>query len=189
MSSLRSPAAACAGDIFSIPLFVSDKPPLTIFSDRELSGPDKLFAFMRVIHNTGGGGFIIEIFDITGPLETPLDEILKSPRLFRPVAVTGLAIRRKRWRKRAHQDGFDPERDSAFSQIELVTSPYDDPQLWRGGVKYSVSSTDVDKYEHWDLWGAHMLERRILRTLEERRSGRRTETPAAGSGSPRTPGL
>ena len=156
------------GEIFAIPLFVANLSPITRFTKKDFAGPDKSFAFMRVITDTGGSGIIIEIFDLLGNLATPLPDIIKARRLFRPIAVTSLPIYKKRWPRLGIHPGFDRERDSGYSAIELVMSPFDHPKLWRGGSTSTISVDEAGKYEPWTYWGAHHLERRILEELQRR---------------------
>ncbi len=157
-----------SGEIYAIPLFVSDKPRLTRFSKSDLSGPGKEFAFARVVTDLGMGELIIDVLDATGGLDTPLARLVSSKRLFRPVATTSLAIHKKRWLLVGRHPDYDKERDSAFSTIALVLSPFDNPVLWRGGIKRPISVEEARKYEPWTLWGANQIEKRIIEALGQR---------------------
>lgn len=153
------------GEIFAIPLFVADKSPTTRFTKKDLADAGKSFAFMRVVTDTGGGGIIIEVFDLIGNLATPIADIIKAHRLFRPVAITSLPIYKKRWPRLGAHPSYDRERDSGYSAIELVISPFDHPKLWRGGSTSAIPVAEAGKYEPWTYWGAHHLEKRIMEEL------------------------
>lgn len=156
------------GEIFAIPLFVSDKSPITRFSKKDFLGENKRFAFARVVTDTDGSGLIIEVLDLIGSIKTSLVDIVGSVRLFRPIVVSSLAIYKKRWPRIGIHPGYDKERDSAFSTIELVLSPADSPVLWRGGRETPIALADAGKYEPWTIWGAHQVEKRILEELSIR---------------------
>jgi len=160
------------GQIFAIPLFVSRTDTLVRFKKSDFEGKGKRFAFMRVITDLMGGGILIEVFDLTGGLDTPISLIAKANRLFRPVSITGLGIHKKRWPSMGIQDGYDKNRDSDFKNIGLVASPYSDPVLWKGGVKRRISLEDSKAHEPWIWWQAHHLEERIIRELKSKTKSR-----------------
>ena len=153
------------GDIFAIPLFVSKKNALHRFKKSDFEGPNRHFAFMRVVTPLHAGGILVEILDIEGTLTTPLSDIIQAPRLFRPVAVTGLAIHKKRWPWVGRQPGYDKERTSGFSSIELVEGTYEEPVLWRGGKKKPITPKEAI----W--WNPAALEDRIIVALKSKRKG------------------
>jgi hypothetical protein len=153
------------GAVYAIPLFVSDKPPLTRFTKKDFVRRDARYCFMRVVSDERGGGLIIEVFRQVGGMDSSLDDIIASGRLFRPVAVTKLPIQKRRWQHVGTCQGYDKHRHSAYSEIELVLSPFDEPLLWRGGTKTPLDAANVSHYEPWTLWGAHQLERRIIEAI------------------------
>lgn len=157
-----------AGEIYAIPLFVSEKSPRTRFYKRDFVGARRSFAFGRVISDEQGGGLIIEVFECVGSVETEIDEIVGAGRLFRPIATTSLAIYKKRWPLIGLQADYDRERDSGYSAIELLLSPFDNPVLWRGGVKSDISIDEVGAYEPWTWHAAHKIELRIIQALRDR---------------------
>ena len=159
------------GSVYAIPLFISERPPLTRFRKKDFEGEYRRFAFMRAISDEHGGGIIVEVFKHVGKLETRLDEIVGSKRLFRPVAVSGLAIYKKRWPLVGICDGYDKERDSGYSQIELVLSPFEQPKLWRGGKKTPLKLEEVSQYEPWTIWGSNDLEKRIVEAVSGKGDG------------------
>lgn len=155
------------GEIFAIPLFASNIDELKRFAKKDHAGPDRKYAFMRVIEDRAGSGIICEVFDLVGDLKTPVANIVASSRLFRPISVSGLGIYKKRWPAAGRHDDYDRERDSGYSEIALVLSPFDEPVLWKGGAKASISKKEVAKYEPWTIWGEQKLENRIIAALKE----------------------
>jgi hypothetical protein len=153
------------GEVYAIPLFVSDLPGLKRFTKKELAGEGREFCFMRVISDEKGGGIIIEVFNHVGGLDAPLDKVISAKRLFRPVAISGLAIYKKRWPFVGKHMGYDKEKDSEYSQIGLVVSPFDRPRLWQGGTERPLPPDKVSDYEPWTIWGAGQIEKRIIDAL------------------------
>lgn len=158
------------GSVLAVPLFVLDRDDLTRFRAADLAAPDARFAFARVIDDRGGAGFVIEVFDHVGGLDTELSAITSSPRLFPPVAVSGLGVHKRRWRVVGVSEGYDPERDSALSQVRLVLGAGDDLRLWHGGtnVETPVDRETAARYEDWTIWGSSRLEERIVEALDGR---------------------
>ena len=56
-------ANVAGGEIFAIPLFLSDRSELERFKKSDFLGEDKKFAYCRVIKDLGGGGILIEVFN------------------------------------------------------------------------------------------------------------------------------
>jgi hypothetical protein len=157
------------GELYAIPLFVSDQPILTRFTKKDWDRPDARFAFMRVIEDRAGSGIVIEVLNRVGSLDTPSAEIVRAKRLFRPVTATRLAIEKKRWTPVGMHEGYDRERDSGYSEITLVLSPTHDPVLWKGGIKTPVSLEEASRHEPWTFWDPGELERRIIAALDAER--------------------
>jgi hypothetical protein len=156
------------GDLFAIPLFVYSKNSLHRFKTADFEGPNCRFVFMRVVASLRGGGILVEVLDIEGPLDTMPSRIIQACRLFRPVAVTGLAIHKKRWPHIGRQEGYDKERMSQFSSIELVEGTEDLPVLWRGGRKEAITPQEASRLERWITWTGPSLEKRIIGELKSR---------------------
>ena len=156
------------GEIYAIPLFVADEDPARRFKKADLEGKGKPFAFLRIVTDTGGGGIIVEIFDVVGGLDMPVAEVVQAGRLFRPVSITGLGIHKRRWPRIGRQMGYDKERDSCYSAITLVSSPFDHPTLFVGGKESPISIEKAAEYEPWTMWRAHHLEKRIISELAAR---------------------
>jgi len=155
------------GEIFAIPLFLSDISDLTSFARDKFETQGGNFAFCRVIADEQGGGFLIEVFDLIGTLSQDLNTIINSNRLFRPVAITGLGIYKKRWKKIHIQENYDKEKCSQYSEIYLVTGTEDNFQLWKGGKDAGfISNKEAEKYEMWTVWRAGHLEQRIIKELK-----------------------
>ena len=45
------------GEVYAIPLFLTDIHPMTRVSLKDLRGDDKKFAYCRIIEDLGSGGF------------------------------------------------------------------------------------------------------------------------------------
>jgi hypothetical protein len=155
------------GEVRAIPLFVSDQSPIIRFSKKDFKDAGADFCFARVISDEGGSGLIIEVFDFVGGLDASIDEIVAAPRLFCPCVITSLPMYKKRWPLLGAHRGYDREKDSQFSKIEIVLDAYDPPMLWRGGEKTGVSGAAIDNYEPWVMWGSHQVEKRIIAALKE----------------------
>lgn len=160
--------SVAGGEIYAIPLFVSEEPELKRFTKKDFSGEGQEFAFMRAISDEQGAGIIIEVFDCVGDLATPLPTILSAQRLFRPIAISGLSLYKKRWPLVGMQEGYDKERDSRYSEIELVLWDRDNPTLWSPKSTLPLAPERVADYEMWTLWGASIVEKRIIAALAER---------------------
>jgi hypothetical protein len=130
------------------------------FADR---GDD--FAFVRIIKDMGGAGFLAEVFALVGNLGTDLHLIVAAPRLFPPIAVSGLGILKKRWKLIGTQPGYDCETHSAFSAIELVIGDPAHPRLWRDGTETPITVSESREREAWIVWVPSELEKRILAAL------------------------
>ena len=87
------------GEFFAIPLFLSDRSELERFKKADFLGETKKFAYCRIIKDLGGGGIIVEVFNLINGLSPRIEDIIQAGRLFRPIAVSGLGIYKKRWVK------------------------------------------------------------------------------------------
>ncbi len=153
------------GEIFAIPLFLSDEKSTKSFARNKFTDKGKEFVFCRIIEDRQGSGYLTEIFDLVGNFDESLDNILQSKRLFQPIAITGMAITTKRWRKVHLQEDYDKERDSKYSEIKLVLGSYDDLSLWQNGQETEISETEAENYERWQIWMPSQLEKRIIKEL------------------------
>ncbi|MDU8925665.1 Imm26 family immunity protein [Pasteurellaceae bacterium LIM206] len=112
----------------------------------------------------------MEVFNYIGGLQAPLEEITASGLMFRPIAISGLEIYKKRWVKIGQQENYDKEKDSNFSQIQLVLPALPDglPRLWQNGQERHTSFEESKNYEEWTIWRSSHLEKRIIETLKTR---------------------
>ena len=163
-------ANVSGGEIFAIPLFLSDRSELERFKKSDFLGDDKQFAYCRVIKDLGGGGILVEDFNLLPALSPKIEEIIQSGRLFQPITISGLAIAKKRWIKVGQEANYDCETDSQFSQIQLVLPalPHESPRLWQNGQEKSISLDESNQYEKWVVWLSSHLEKRIIETLQAR---------------------
>lgn len=150
------------GEIYAIPLFVSDQADTKSFAREKFDLKPGKFGFCRIIEDQGGSGIIAEVFKFTGEQDTDQATIVGSGRLFPPIAITGLGIYKKRWRKCYTDDQFDREKDAAYSQITLVLGPDNDLRLWQNGVETPINREASRHYELWVIWSASQVEKRIL---------------------------
>jgi hypothetical protein len=158
------------GEFFAIPLFLSDRSELERFKKADFLGETKKFAYCRIIKDLGGGGIIVEVFNLINGLSPRIEDIIQSGRLFRPIAVSGLGIYKKRWVKIGQQEHYDEEKDSQFSQIQLVLPalPQESPRLWQNGQEKFISFEESNDYEGWTIWLSSHLEKRIIDILNTR---------------------
>jgi pimeloyl-ACP methyl ester carboxylesterase len=166
---MKKSVTVVPGEIYAIPLFVSELSALTTFSKRDWDRPDARFAFMRVIEDRVGAGIVIEVLNHVGGLDAAIADVARAKRLFRPVAISGLAISKKRWPRLGQQANYDRERDSGYSEISLVLAGIHRPVLWTGGRETPISPEEASRYEPWTLWNPAQLERRIIEALEAAR--------------------
>lgn len=163
-------ANVSGGEIFAIPLFLSDRSELARFKKSDFSGENKKFAYCRIIKDLGGGGILIEVFTLIDGLSPEIEDIIQSGRLFPPIAINGLGIYKKRWPKVGQQEKYDCEIDSHFSQIQLVLPalPHEKPRLWQNGQEKFISFEESKDYEEWTVWLSSHLEKRIIESLKAR---------------------
>ena len=163
-------ANVSGGEIFAIPLFLSDRSELERFKKSDFLGEDKKFAYCRVIKDLGGGGILIEVFNLIDGLSPTVDGIIQSGRLFPPITINGLGIYKKRWPKVGQEEKYDCEIDSHFSQIQLLLPalPGESPRLWQNGQEKFISLEESKDYEEWTIWLSSHIEKRIIETLKAR---------------------
>ena len=156
------------GEVYAIPLFLKDILPMTRVSLKDLRGDDKKFAYFRIIEERGSGGILVEVFNKVGTLDISIEEVVESMRLFPPVTITPLGIRKGRWRRIGKQENYNKEQDSMYSDITLVSGAEGHYFLWRGGHSLGrIPDEAIEPYEQWFYWRAHHLEERIIKALTE----------------------
>ena len=122
------------GEVYAIPLFLTDIHFMTRVSLKDLRGDDKKFAYFRIIEDLGSGGILVEVFNKVGTLDISIEEVVESMRLFPPVIIIPLGIRKGRWRRIGKQENYNKEQDSMYSDITLVSGAEGHYFLWRGGI-------------------------------------------------------
>ena len=72
--------------------------------------------------------------------------------------------------KIGQQEHYDEEKDSQFSQIQLVLPalPQESPRLWQNGQEKFISFEESNDYEGWTIWLSSHLEKRIIDILNTR---------------------
>lgn len=157
------------GEFYAIPLFLYEYIETHRFKKSDLEGEDKLFAFCRIIDDSGVS-IIIEVFNLISKLPVTFEEIVCSGRMYHPLKINGLGIYKKRWKLLGKQEDYDQEIDSQFSKIQFVYPPLPGgtPRLWENGQEREISFEDSEKYETSRSWSAQHLEIRIINTLKER---------------------
>ncbi|AAN53014.2 immunity 26/phosphotriesterase HocA family protein [Shewanella oneidensis] len=154
------------GDVYSIPLFLTDVSGLKSFSRYDFTKEGMAFCFARIIEDRGGSGLIIEVFNIQGGIEMSLSEIVNSSRLFNPVVIAGEAIKKKRWRL-IGSTYYEKERDSNYSEITFLIGPRDNRLIWKGGVEIPIDDSNCHDFEEYIIWPAVQIEQRIVHELEK----------------------
>ena len=112
-----------------------------------------------------GNSYLIEVFSKIGGLNTSLEEIIKSPRLLNPVAITNLGILKKRWIEVYKQKDYDKFEDSGYCDIKLVMGGSKNLQLWQNRNTKPISEEEAENHEKFIFWRASHLERRIREAL------------------------
>ena len=113
-------ANVTAGEIYAIPLFLSEEKDTKNFARNKFEDRGKEFVFCRVIEDNGGVGILVEVFDLIGEFNQDLNTIIKSNRIFQPIAISGVAVYKKRWKKIHTQKDYDKEKHSKYSEINLT---------------------------------------------------------------------
>ena len=89
-------------------------------------------------------------------------------RLFPPVTITPLGIRKGRWRRIGKQENYNKEQDSMYSDITLVSGAEGHYFLWKGGHSLGkIPDEAIEPYEAWIYWRAPHLEKRIIKALTD----------------------
>lgn len=153
------------GEIYAIPLFVSDKPDNTSFIRDSFHDKGKEFAYCRIIEDRLGSGILVEVFNLVNDLNIDIETIIKSDRLFPAVAITGDGIYKKRWKKIKNNKVYSKEHDSNYSSIKFILGTDDELFLWQNGSKKSITQVETHKYEKWIIWRASHLEKRIIKEI------------------------
>ena len=157
-----------SGEIFAIPLFLTEYKDNVSFSREKFEEPDKQFVFCRIIEDLGGGGILIEIFNKVGNLSTQIHDIIIAQRLISPITISGVGIYKKRWRKIGTQCNYDKFSHSLYSEITLIAGAGDNLSLWKGGNYIGqISEEEVQKHELWIIWRSSQVEIRISKLLHQ----------------------
>lgn len=154
------------GDIFAIPLFIPYDTDEKRFSEKFHKESQGDYVFCRIISEEMAKSYMIEVFNKVGSLDTSLDEIVKAPRLFKPIPITTMGIRKKRWIKVYQQESYDKERESNYSEIQLVIGDISGLQLWQNGKTTPITQEEAQHYEFFRFWFASHLEKRIREILK-----------------------
>jgi hypothetical protein len=155
---------ADGGEIFCIPLFWLDEGYDSV-NKLKLKKEDenKLFSFGRVIEDMKGCGILVEIFNATGTMSLDYEKIITSGRLFKPLFIFWLPIKKKRWKIIYKTPNYNKFNDSNFNDISVVFGSYDELYLetLSSGKKVFITEEDAKKYEQSIIWHPIDLERRI----------------------------
>jgi hypothetical protein len=162
-----------SGELYAIPLFLTEYPDSKSFSKEKFEESDKQFVFCRIIEDLRGGGILIEVFDKTGNLSTKIQDIISAERLIRPITISGVGIYKKRWKKIGEQNNYDKFRDSFYSEITLVAGVGNNLSLWKGGNNMGqINEEEAQSYEPWIVWRSSQVENRVLKyMIEEKKYG------------------
>lgn len=149
------------GEIIAIPLFLGNNEKGRIRKGDER----KQFAFARAI-NEESGKILIEIFNKTGSLDTNVVEILNSGRLMKPLYTIWTGVERKRWKVVKEDPNYDKERDSKYSNIQLVLGGIDNLRIWHAKDKTETPITKEElingNYQLMAIYDYTQIEGKIL---------------------------
>jgi len=155
-----------SGDVYFIPLFLYEESSTKSFSRYKFGGEEQEFCFFRIIDDHLGAGILIEIFNCVGGIETDMNEILSSQRLFKPIYISGLGISKKRWRKVGETKNYNKETDSNYSSIQFLIGMPGEFRLWCNDMESDIdSSQDIDDVEEHIIWTSMQVEKRVLKVL------------------------
>jgi hypothetical protein len=121
-----------AGDIYSIPLFLSTEPDNKSFSRYKFGKEGEKFVFCRVISDLKGSGELIEVFNCVSDFDVDIFKVISSKLVFPALAITGDGIYKKRWRRVGGKEyyEYDKAKDSNFNNINLFEN--NEPvKIWR----------------------------------------------------------
>ena len=167
-TSRKKSKCADGGEIFCIPLFLpKDDWKLTIKLSKEDYG--KEFVFGRAIEDCKGCGILVEIFRKVGNLETDIDEIIGSGRLFEPIFIFWVGVRKRRWKVIGKTQDYDKWGKSNYKDINIVFGVHGDFRLHNFATmqETKLPTESIGKYEHSKIWFPIDLENRIIKELEK----------------------
>lgn len=160
----------CAGDIFTIPLFLPAFQEWTALEDfidykRYKFPQNDMYAFGRLIETQGGGLDLVEIFSYVGKIPENPEAIIRSGRLFEPVMM-GRVYQRGRWRFLFDDPHYDKWIDSDYGNVSFLLHD----ELWKGGEKIKITWQQREKLEQSGIhpmviYGSVQLEREIRSLL------------------------
>lgn len=157
-----------SGEIFCIPLFLpKDDWDLRIKLSQD--DFDKEFAFGRIIEISSS--VTIEIFNMVGPADTDLEEIIKSGVMISPVKIFADGILKGRWKILGTSPDYDKYRDSNYENLRMV---YGVPGQFRvrnllTKTETPISRTEMEKEKipYATVWFPINLENRIIELLKQ----------------------
>ncbi|WP_413663090.1 Imm26 family immunity protein [Microbulbifer sp. CNSA002] len=156
------------GDVYFIPLFLTEDYSLKSYSRFKFGEGDQEFCFCRIVASEGGAGILIEIFDFVGPAGSDIESIINRPRLIDPVYIVGDGISKKRWRKVGSSKSYNREKDSGYSKIKFVLGRGDDRRVWCDGKEFPFDKIkNAKSIESHKLWTAAQLENRLVNELSK----------------------
>ena len=156
-----------AGDIFAIPLFIDLNEKVTKSYARKKLPSDGRYGFGRFIKDLGGGGVLIEIFDLIDSLDlVSIEKIMQAGRMYPPLTSSGIEFEKNRWRVIFQDPGYQPEKDSHFSEISLLLGEFDSLRVknLKTSKEEKATPADEEKFEVWEVWMPNQLEDRIRET-------------------------
>jgi hypothetical protein len=150
-----------AGNIFSIPLFLSSDFKENVKSYAKYKFPkSEIYAFGRLIEIDQSGGDLVEIFKHIGNIPDSKDIIIKSGRLIDPIHVS-LGFSKKRWQFIFEDKDYDKNIDSNYQNITFLLGIPEIPELWQGGDISRISDYDTNKFNEWIVYPPTKVENLI----------------------------
>lgn len=163
-----------AGNIYAIPLFLPGagidgdmKENCKNYAKEKFQDIEYKFAYCRIIEDLGASGILVEVFNVVGNINRDFSEIVSSDRLFHPIMISGLGIRKRRWKLLYDDPDYDAEQNSSFSEIKLVKGiPPHLLELWQNHALTPITEAEAHKYDRWRIYYPTDIEEKIKSELK-----------------------
>lgn len=152
------------GEVVAIPLFLTENPKAKLKKEDY----NKQFAFARAITEVAGRT-LIEVFNKTGDLNTPIDSIVSSGLLMKPFYTVWTPVLRKRWKSIYITPHYDKVTYSNYDNIELVLGSIDNLRVWKAKDNSETPITREEllkgDYQLMGIYTEVQVENKIIKKL------------------------
>ncbi|UTC66575.1 MULTISPECIES: Imm26 family immunity protein [unclassified Treponema] len=152
------------GEVVAIPLFLTENPKAKLKKEDW----NKQFAFARAI-NEVAGKTLIEVFNKTGNLNTPIDIIINSGILMKPFYTVWTPVLKKRWKSIYITPHYDKVTCSNYDNIELVLGSIDNLRVWKAKDNSETPITREEllngDYQLMGIYTEVQVENKIIKKL------------------------